>query len=77
VATSASRPARVPALKLLAVWLHTAVTEDLFVPVGPTAVNAARGALYTAHDFQERLPAAAADTLSPYEQAERPDELGG
>lgn len=72
-----ARLLRVPALKLLAVWLHTIGTEDLFVPLGPTAVDAAPGRLYDANDFQSRLRDAASRTLLLYEQAERPDELGG
>jgi hypothetical protein len=72
-----ARLLRVPALKLLAIWLHAAGTEDLFVPVVPTAVDAAPGELYDADDFRSRLREAASRTLSLYEKAERPDELGG
>ena len=72
-----ARLLRVPALKLLAVWLHAIDTEDLFVPVAPTAVDAAPGELYDADDFRSRLHEAAFRTLSLYEEAEQPDELGG
>jgi hypothetical protein len=72
-----ARLLRVPALKLLAVWLHAVGTEDLFVPVVPTAVDATPGHLYKADDFRSRLREAASRTLLLYEQAERPDELGG
>ncbi|MEK6273084.1 MAG: hypothetical protein AABM42_10625 [Actinomycetota bacterium] len=72
-----ARLLRVPALKLLAVWLHAIGTEDLYVPVVPTAVDAAPGELYGADDFRSRLREAASRTLSLYEEAERPDELGG
>jgi hypothetical protein len=72
-----ARLLRVPALKLLAVWLHAAGAEDLFAPVAPTAVEAAPGELYSADDFRGRLREAASRVLSQYESAERPDELGG
>lgn len=72
-----ARLLRVPALKLLAVWLHAVGTDDLFVPVVPTAVDAAPGELYDADNFRSRLRQAASRTLSLYEEAERPDELGG
>jgi hypothetical protein len=72
-----ARLLRVPALKLLAVWLHGAGTNDLFVPVARTTVDASPGELYDADDFRSRLHQAASRTLSLYEDAERPDELGG
>jgi hypothetical protein len=72
-----ARLLRVPALKLLAVWLHAADTDDLFMPVVPTAVDATPGRLYDAGDFRSRLREAASRTLALYDQAERPDELGG
>jgi hypothetical protein len=72
-----ARLLRVPALKLLAVWLHAAGTEDIFVPVVPTAVDAAPGRLYDAPDFRSRLREASFRTLTLYEQADRPNELGG
>ena len=72
-----ARLLRVPALKLLAIWLHGTGTNDLFVPVAPTAVDASPGRLYDADDFRSRLHEAASRTLSHYADAERPDELGG
>jgi hypothetical protein len=72
-----ARLLRVPALKLLALWLHAAGTDDLFIPVAPTAVDASPGELCDADDFRFRLHEAASRTLAHYEDAERPDELGG
>jgi hypothetical protein len=72
-----ARLLRVPALKLIAVWLHGDNVDDLFVPVAATAVGATPSRVYDASDFQSRLVDAAAQTLGQYEGAERPDELGG
>ena len=72
-----ARLLRVPALKLLAIWLHADGTNDLFIPVAKTAVDASPGDVYDADDFRSRLHEAASRTLSHYAAAERPDELGG
>ena len=72
-----ARLLRIPALKLLALWLHASGASDLFIPVTRTAVDASPGKVYDADDFRTRLHAAATRTLAHYDDAERPDELGG
>jgi hypothetical protein len=59
---------RVPALNLLAVWLHTPHAPDLFD---------AHDRLYEADEFQALLRDRAATTQARYADAEAPDELGG
>lgn len=67
---------RVPALTLLALWLHSPVSVDLFVPVGPPPPGLERGRVYDDHEFTAALTGAAEDTRATYEQAENTDELG-
>lgn len=66
---------RVPALYLLALWLHAAEQPDLFVPLQAIAGVETRR-VYDQESFLGALREAAETTLSAYRDAERPDELG-
>ena len=72
-----ARLLRVPALKLLALWLHTERSEDLFVPLTSSEIGVEPGEFYDAPDFFERMSGAAQRLLSVYDEAERPDDVGG
>ena len=66
---------RVPALYLLALWLHAEERPDLFVPLQAVAgVDTRR--VYDQESFLAALRDAAEGTLSAYRDAERPDEMG-
>jgi hypothetical protein len=67
---------RVPALTLLALWLHSPASVDLFVPVGPTPPGLERNRLYEDPDFTAAVNEAAAGLRETYEAAENTDELG-
>jgi len=67
---------RVPALSLLAVWLHTASALDLFVPIGRTPEGLEPNRVYDDSDFMTQLRQAATKAGSAYEEADAPDELG-
>jgi hypothetical protein len=65
---------RLPALSLMALWLHSA-TQSLFVPIGrPAGLEADR--VYDEASFLSALRASAERTLGAYRDAENPDELG-
>ncbi|HEX2104517.1 MAG TPA: hypothetical protein VHF51_12755 [Solirubrobacteraceae bacterium] len=66
---------RVPALYLLALWLHAAQQPDLFVPLHAVAGVETR-TVYDQDSFLAALRDAAEGALSAYRDAERPDELG-
>jgi hypothetical protein len=68
---------RVPALHLLAHWLHATDRDDLFVPIAPAPrpFDAARA--YPEREFAEAAAALARRSLDARAAAERPDELGG
>jgi hypothetical protein len=66
---------RVPALKVLALWLHAAGAEDLFVPIGPTGADLGRR-VHTDEEFVAAVRAAATSARATYDAAENPDELG-
>jgi hypothetical protein len=66
---------RVPALTLLALWLHAANQVDLFVPVG-RMVAGLEQRVYEDGDFMNALREAGQRTLTAYEEAENPEELG-
>jgi hypothetical protein len=66
----------VPALSLLAVWLHTATALDLFVPIGRTPPELEPNRVYDDDEFMTELRQAAKRAGAAYEEAEAPDELG-
>jgi hypothetical protein len=67
---------RVPALTLLALWLHSPATTDLFVPLGPPPPGLERNRVYADPDFTAAVSGAAESTLDTYREADNPDELG-
>jgi hypothetical protein len=67
---------RVPALSLLAVWLHTATALDLFVPIGRTPAGLEPNRVYDDGEFMTQVRGAAQQAGATYEGAEAPDELG-
>jgi hypothetical protein len=67
---------RAPALNLVALWLHTAGREDLFVPLEPAPAPFEAGRAYPAGEFAELSSALATESLEHQRAAERPDELG-
>ena len=67
---------RVPALSLLAVWLHTATALDLFVPIGRTPAGLDPNRVYDDDEFMTEVRQAARQAGAAYEEAEAPDELG-
>ena len=67
---------RVPALTLLALWLHSPTSVDLFVPVGPPPPGLERNRVYEDPDFTSAVSGAAEGTLDTYREADNPDELG-
>jgi hypothetical protein len=67
---------RVPALSLLALWLHAVDAFDLFVPVGRAPRGLEPNRVYTDDEFMSAVRAAAEQVGSLYESAEAPDELG-
>jgi hypothetical protein len=66
----------VPALSLLAVWLHTATALDLLVPIGRTPEGLEPNKVYGDDEFMTQVRRAAKKTGVAYEEAEAPDELG-
>ena len=71
-----ARLLRVPALSLLALWLHSGSSLDLFVPVGRPAPGIERNRLYEDEEFMAAVRSAAEQARAVYEQADNPDELG-
>ena len=67
---------RVPALSLLAVWLHTSAALDLFVPIGRTPEGLEPNRVYDDGEFMTQVREAAKQAGAAYEEAEAPDELG-
>jgi hypothetical protein len=67
---------RVPALTLLALWLHSPVSVDLFVPIGPAPPGLERNRLYEDPDFTAAVNEAATSLRGTYDAAENTDELG-
>ena len=67
---------RVPALSLLAVWLHTDAALDLFVPIGRPPPGLEPNRVYDDGEFMTQVREAARLAGAAYEQAEAPDELG-
>ena len=67
---------RVPALTLLALWLHSQTSVDLFVPIGPAPPGLERNRLYDDAGFTAAVNEAAAGLREAYDAAENADELG-
>ena len=67
---------RVPALTLLALWLHSPTSVDLFVPIGPAPPGLERHHLYEDPDFTAAVNEAATSLRETYDAAENTDELG-
>ena len=75
-ATFELRTLRVPALGLVALWLHSPDTDDLFVPLEPAPAPFEAGHSYGESEFTRLSAALAAESLERNRAAERPDELG-
>jgi hypothetical protein len=67
---------RVPALSLLALWLHTSESLDLFVPVGPAPPGLEPNLVYDDGEFMSAARAAAERVSAAYRDAVDADELG-
>ena len=67
---------RVPALYLVALWLHATEREDLFLALEPAPAPFEPGRPYTATEFSELAAGLAREALKAQRAAERPDELG-
>jgi hypothetical protein len=67
---------RVPALSLLALWLHAAEVFDLFVPVGRQVGELEPNRVYDDGEFMSRVRAAAERMGALYDEADDADELG-
>jgi hypothetical protein len=68
---------RVPALNLLALWLYSSGSDDLFVPLEPAPRPFEAGRSYPEPEFGDLVAGLARQTLDAQRDAERPDELGG
>jgi hypothetical protein len=75
-ATFELRTLRVPALNLVALWLHSPEADDLFVPLEPAPAPLEAGHPYAEGDFTKLSTALAAESLERHHAAESPDELG-
>jgi hypothetical protein len=71
-----ARLLRVPALSLLALWLHSDSSLDLFVPVGRPAPGLERNRIYQDEEFMAAVRSAAEQARAVYDEADNPDELG-
>lgn len=67
---------RVPALSLLALWLHTAGALDLFVAVGPPPPGLEPNRVYDDEEFMPAVRAAAGRVSAVYRDADDAGELG-
>jgi hypothetical protein len=67
---------RVPALSLLALWLHADSSVDLFVPVGRAAPGLDPNRVYPDDEFMAAVRTAGEQLRTAYDEAENPDELG-
>jgi HAMP domain-containing protein len=68
---------RVPALHLVALWLHATDRDDLFMPLEPAPPPFEARHSYPEPEFGELATSLARQTLELQREAERPDELGG
>jgi hypothetical protein len=67
---------RVPALSLLALWLHADSSVDLFVPVGRAAPGLEPNRVYADDEFMAAVRTAGERLRTTYDEADSPDELG-
>jgi hypothetical protein len=67
---------RVPALSLLALWLHADGATDLFVPLGRPVGDLEPSRVYDDGEFTAGLRAAAERIAAHYDEADETDELG-
>jgi hypothetical protein len=67
---------RVPALSVLALWLHADEVFDLFVPIGRQVGELEPNRVRDDGEFMSRLRAAAERTAALYDEADDADELG-
>ena len=67
---------RVPALSLLALWLHTGEAIDLFVPVGPPPPGLEPNRVYDDEEFMPAVRAAAERVSAVYRDADDAGQLG-
>jgi hypothetical protein len=70
------RTLRVPALNLVALWLHSAEAEDLFVPLEPAPAPFEADRTYPEREFARLSAGLASESLERHRAAEHPDELG-
>jgi hypothetical protein len=68
---------RVPALNLLALWLHTSEGDDLFMPLEPAPPPFEARRSYSEPEFAALVADQAQQALDLQREAERPGELGG
>lgn len=68
---------RVPALNLVALWLHASGKDDLFVPLEPAPQPFEARHPYSEPEFAELAAGAARQALDLQGEAERPEEVGG
>ncbi len=68
---------RVPALNLVALWLHAQGIDDLFVPLEPSPHPFRAEHSYPEREFAELAAGLARQALDLQTDAERPEELGG
>jgi hypothetical protein len=66
----------VPALSLLALWLHADDAFDLFVPIGRPVGELEPNRVYDDGEFISRVRAAAERLSALYDEAGDADELG-
>jgi hypothetical protein len=67
---------RVPALYLVALWLHSPGRDDLFIPLEPAPAPFEARRPYKEPEFAELTTGLARQTLQLQQDAERPEELG-
>jgi hypothetical protein len=67
---------RVPALSLLALWLHAPDAIDLFVPLGRPVGDLEPNRVYDDGEFMTGVRAAAELITAHYDEADETDELG-
>jgi hypothetical protein len=71
-----SRMLRIPALHVVAIWLHADGRDDVVVPLDPAPPPLEAGRSYAEPEFVEVASGMAREALAANQAAERPDELG-